>query len=140
MREIKFRGQRTDNREWVYGSLIQSQQSYKYGKNTISSNCWIKEENEDVDVNLFLSSGSIVPDCTIIQVDPETVGQYTGLKDIYEGDLFHIGDPNILYVVEWFDTGLSGRQLGNKSRVGLEHWQSKIQVIGNIHENPELLK
>ena len=73
------------------------------------------------------------------------IKQYTGLKDknnkeIYEGDIFHIGSKKILYVVEWIDCGLKGRQIKNKSWIGLDYWKDDIEVIGNIYENPELLK
>ena len=74
-------------------------------------------------------------------------GRYTGLKDkngkdIYEGDIYHQGDRNILYVVEYtHDCSFMGRQIRTKgSRVGLAYWQDKIEVIGNIHENKELLE
>lgn len=73
------------------------------------------------------------------------VMQFTGLtdksgNDIYEGDIYHQGDTTIKYVVEWIDTGLKGRQVSNKSYAGIEHFRNKIEVIGNIHEHPDLLK
>ena len=73
-----------------------------------------------------------------------TLEQFTGERDkngneIYEGDIFNLGDLKIKYVVEWIDCGFQGRQINNKSTVGLDYWKEKIKVIGNIHKNPELL-
>lgn len=78
-------------------------------------------------------------------VESSTVCQFTGCKDkngkeIYEGDIFHLGDINIKYVVEWLDCGLKARQLNNKSCVGIEYWKKNIEVIGNIIDNPEYLR
>ncbi len=74
-----------------------------------------------------------------------TLMQFTGLtdkngKDIYEGDIYYQGDKNILYVVVWHDTGLIGHQVGSSSYAGLTYWNDKIEVIGNVYENPELIE
>lgn len=125
MREIKFRGlaRTTNGKRWVYG--------YLYKVKSFFNNRY----------QYFIRNEHLQD----FAVDEETIGQYTGLKDkngkeIYEGDIFNLKDSKILYIVEWFDTALSGRQNGNNSRVGLQYWQTKIEVIGNIHDNPEMLK
>jgi len=121
MREIRFRGKRLDNGEWVYGSLVVS----SAGKTYIIP-------NNVVSVNF-----------AHIEVDPETVGQYTGLKDrngkeIYEGD-----------IIQHTPSKRKGRVFFEKGIFKVE-WPAFVsylcdvrhncKVIGNIHDNPELLK
>ena len=71
--------------------------------------------------------------------------QYTEVKDkngkeIYEGDIYHVGDKNIRYSVVWFDSGFEGKQLRSTSYAGLKSWAKDIEILGNIYENPELLE
>ncbi|MCY8383176.1 YopX family protein [Bacillus haynesii] len=70
---------------------------------------------------------------------------FTGLKDrqgrmIYEGDVYHQGDPNILYVVEYKGAGFVGKQIRSSSYAGLEYWKDRIEVISDVYRNPELLE
>lgn len=60
MRDIEFRGRRTDNGEWVYGNLVRGcDEQYAY---------IVEFGNKELCRNY-------------VDIDPETVGQYTGLKD-----------------------------------------------------------
>lgn len=140
-REIKFRGKRVDTGEWVYGDLVRN--CLNIASNII--NVGIKKENSNT-----------------VEVDPETVGQFTGLKDskgveIYEGDVLRIRgegyysnntislDDEWEYigkvsfkVFSWFvgliDSGVLFYDLLEEAPI------DDMEVIGNIFENPELLE
>lgn len=132
MRDINFRGKRTDNGEWVYGYYYKA----KYCRTDDELCDYItvphqKEYNEP-------SSHYIV--------NPETVGQYTNLKDkngtkIFEGDIvkrFWFGKMCI-YQID-YENGLASF-IG---RAGMEYTtfdydSEEFEVIGNIYDNPELL-
>jgi len=123
MREILFRGKRMDNGEWTYGLI---------------TTLFRDKEYHIVD----LSNESVV-----YPIEPATIGEYTGLTDkngqkIFEGDILEHSSGTIHEVV--FE------QRNGKAYFGwvineLETWDfdsgflKQLKVIGNIHDNPELL-
>ena len=124
MREILFRGKcKTDN-EWLYGF------PYVTRKNAVKINWYCSE------------FGSMRTD----EVDPETVGQYTGLTDkngkrIYEGDI--VKSNHCAYVIMWDSVKAMFYLRDPVSMVTSDFYNyfgSDLTVIGNIHDNPEILK
>lgn len=128
MREILFRGKRVDNNEWVYGFLSKSR-----GNNHFLSLCIDHEEN-----GVMLSS----------IVEPETIGQYTGLSDksgvkIFEGDIVRYnGEKHIVVFETRGETGYFGIKIDHIETWGfcLSVPAKLMEVIGNIHDNPELVE
>lgn len=146
MREIKFRGKRLDNGEWVYGCYTFS---LKDNRHII----WVQSEN-------YGETWHTYP----IVVYGKSIGQYTGLKDkngkeIYEGDIVKISESNWWQshkiikekynAVVFFNERtqeIQFKEVGGRYRIDYHYFlqdnETKLyfEVIGNIHENPELLK
>lgn len=137
MREILFRGKRIYNGLWAYGNLVID----KNGKPHIVELEVVEEDGHHVAID------SDVP----MFIDPETVGQFTGLTDkngkkIFEGDIINFSNPRPFkdFVAEVaFDDGCF--DLVNKSRCFRDYLKCYTcnhvgEVIGNRWDNPELLE
>lgn len=142
MREIKFRGCRTLNGEWVYGNLM------------IRRECSPVTETETTEL---YTAYYIVPfdglDYYEDEVNPSTIGEYTGLKDhhgkeIYEGDIVRATSLSISTLGAFRDTivkynsdaGAYILVCGNRSSYLYVMAEHVLEIIGNIHENPEMIK
>ena len=115
MRTIKFRGKDIETGEWVYGVLLPKPQFDKYF-------IWDYDYNQK-------------------EVIPDTVGQYVCVndkngKEIYEGDVVAL--PGITGVVVYDFAAFVAEIL--PLRYKIEWLDSDMEIIGNIHDNPELLK
>lgn len=136
-REHLYKAKRMNWRElpkdewWVEGALFEGKENSYIVTNVKVTDKW---ENSEIGADVI---GYLV--------DPETVCEYVGLTDrkgmkIFENDIFHIGDKNIPYFVEWHDTRFMGKAVRAGDRVGLLYWRECIEIMGNLHDNPEFLK
>jgi len=142
MRKIKFRGKRIDNGEWVYGYYYHDQR-FKNGYSC--QDVYIIRDKLDQD----------------FEVDPATVGQFTGLKDknskkIYKDDVCKYWMDSVWKhgYVFWNQGGFALKvfRMGVKTVDVVFKFQTFIpvpddgeimtdqfEVIGNIHDNPDLI-
>ena len=131
MREIKFRGKRIDDKEWVCGNLIIDEGKYYI---CLQVNDHIKRDDYEV---------------YMVEVIPETVEQYTGLHnkngvEIYEGDIVKVLINGIWYVgqVIYEHSKFTIDVMNNKQlefgRIGII--ERFTEVIGNIYDNSEKLE
>lgn len=126
-----FRGKRKDNGEWVEGF---------YGIDTICT-------EQDTYLSTVISKiPKRIYDCESWEVDPETVGRYTGAIDknrtkIFEGDIV-TGYFNYEKIIGYIFYGGNAQffiQRDGILGIGLDNADCWLGVIGNIHDNPELL-
>lgn len=153
MRTIEFRGKRLKDGKWIYGNLAD------YSINVLDIT--IKKTVIFENIVSFATDnfGFVVDDCA---VDPETVGQFTGLldkncKEIYEGDIIHLNDEEFELehgngIVVFLDKDYGGRPCGglwyvedadedNNTNTSLyDLYQcGDLEIIGNRFDNPDLL-
>lgn len=136
MREIEFRGKRIDDCEWVYGSLIRSDEWY--GEIREKPKYYICHFTTTFEHDRCYKDSD--------EVSPETVGQYTGLKDkngtkIFEGDNLKSKHNADLYNVYWEDSRFLIEDVwGNRikpTQTAIKHFE--CEIVGNIYDNPELV-
>jgi len=129
MRINKYRGKRIDNNEWVYGYYVATKDSHYI--------CYENQYNDD----LFLSPKNIM-----IEVVPETIGQFIGWKDkdgkgkeMFEGDIFKdwLGQ---LSIIAWKDFRWAFETINEPSFKYRANFHNIGEVIGNKYDNIELLE
>ena len=122
MRTIKFRGKSILTDEWFYGDLVHSADKKRTA--------------------ILVNDKDSYDECEVV---PETVGQFTGLydcegKEIFEGDILDFNGltVEVRFVRGVFALLINGNlddELGGDCRTDLF-----AKVIGNVYENPDILK
>ena len=137
MRDILFRGKRTDNGEWVYGYYTKA----RY---------YLNEKEMHV---IFAPDGEAFPRCEFTEYEeviPETVSQFTGLtgrngRKIFEGDIVEGNSEYFTFTHPYGKVVYDGGQYLISFDDVLEDieclgaWANDVEIIGNIYDNPELL-
>ena len=129
MRTIKFRGKSIDGKEWLYGDLVSSADKKRFA--------------------ILVNNKESYDEC---EVAPETVGQFSELydynkKEIYEGDILKWSNGRSYVVKFWEGMFYASVEECNDGILGgfplhalTDYEDRKCEIVGNIFDNPELLK
>lgn len=133
-----YRGKRIDNGEWVEGSLLTLPDGRCFIVNNIFGACIDAEGN-------FINTEAPF----VCEVDPDTVGECTGLRDkngklIFEGDILQregCGKNSVVHTAKYHEIYgmwyVGSRLRGQESMSLLALTRVLYEIIGNIHDNPE---
>lgn len=127
MREILFRAKRLEDDKWTFGGV-----------------------SFDIDHNIYIVPARFSDFDNEYAVHPETLGQFTGKcdkdgKKIFEGDIVNRVADNENGLIVWDDKrcGFYIKPLSILGRAMYDPYYkmnaNKLEVVGNIHDNPELL-
>lgn len=137
MRKIKFRGKRVDNGEWAYGYLYIHEPPLQ---------CFKSDTPENVTAYILktgFADWNMSRPIDFVEVDIETLGQFTGKLDdagveIYEDDIIRVSDATYMDSTPCYTlfTVVYAKELCIPF---YKPWDS-VCVIGNKHDNPDMLK
>ena len=151
MREFVFRGKPKNEADYEFLKMMYKdncKDGFIYGSLVISHDKYYICIMALCQINSLVDNGNT----TMFEVIPETVGEYTGLTDkngtkIFEGDILRLAyHPEEDVIIEWHDGRFSFRKRNRPKDYGYESLccvqitVSCLRVIGNIHDNPELLE
>ena len=154
MREILFRAKRIDNGEWVEGFYSQLPKP-SLGATIITNGDLCAEDvsdyiivNESKQHSNFSNAYPIeVVECEYYEIDSETLCQYTGLKDkngkrIWENDIVsgYFNHKKITGFIKYGSNAVYYIEREGSYGIHLDNSEDWLEVIGNIFDNPELLK
>lgn len=151
MRQIKFRGKRLKDGKWIYGSLAD------YSMRILNTSVKKKIIFDNIASFATDNFGFVVNDH---EVDPETIGQFTGLidrngKEIYEGDIIRYSDSlglSFISPVAFYEGRFGIRMKYTSAHATLDRkgnyndghchvdYTIEYEVVGNIYDNPELME
>ena len=141
-REIKFRGKMIPENEWIFGTILRI---------PAPPVCFGKSETDKYYIQFpdprYMPDWNMPYKMVQGEVNPDTIGQYTGLhdkngKEIYEGDIVKITESKEIDIgkVIYEYNGFTVDVMNMDRFYGRVHLLEKFtEVIGNIYDNPELL-
>lgn len=148
MKEIISRAKRIDNGEWVEGFYSQLPKPSLRATIITNGDLCAEDVSDYIIVNKRNAYPLKVVECECYEIDPETLCQYTGLTDkngnlIWENDIVKHEVSDTIGTIKWYQEDYVGWCVDDividEQQFTDEMW-CECEVIGNIFDNPELLK